>query len=135
MHVCTVQGNVWQGDRGCTKNDFKDCTEEQVRDLNGYMADFLTDLRASPKFKRAGEGGFIESCLEHCGAQNPHGFDDYTIRGVTMQAALSHWWNSDVSDPAAKHWYLPCQLSEKAPHQCNPTCEGKSLPAAVGEDW
>ena len=126
---------MWQGDSGCTKNDFKDCTEAQVHDLNGYMSDFLADLRSSPKFSRAGEGGFIESCLEHCGAQSPHGFDDYTIRGVTMQAALSKWWHSDGSEAAAEHWYLPCQLNTQPPHQCNPSCFGKTGPPAVGEEW
>ena len=70
---------------------------------------------------RAGEGGFVESCLEHVAAQGG-AFDKYSIRDTTMQEALSTWWEAANDEPAASHWYLPCSLHEAAPHQCNPTC-------------
>ena len=127
-------GNIWLGDKTCAKADFRNCTATEVKDLNGYLSDFLTDMQASSKFSKAGEGGFIESCLEHCGAQNAPGFDDYTIKSVKMQDALTKWWNSDGTDPANTHWYLPCKLNSAAPHQCNPSCDGKKAVQA-GEAW
>jgi hypothetical protein len=117
-------GNIWEGDKPCAKGDFKTCTSEEISSLNGYERDFLTDLKASQKFNAAGEGGFVESCLEHVAAQGG-AFDRYAIGGVTMQAALSAWWKSDGTEPAASHWYLPCKLNEAAPHQCNPSCDAK----------
>jgi hypothetical protein len=119
-------GNIWQGDAACAKRDFANCSAGEVASLNSYAADFLTDLRASAKYDRPGEGGFIESCLEHCGTQNAAGFDGYSVRGTAARAALSGWWNGDGADPAAKHQYLPCALSEEAPHQCNPSCDAGS---------
>merc|ERR1712224_613263 len=98
----------------------------------GYLSDFMTDLRATEKFGRAGEGGFVESCLEHCGAQNSYGFDEYTIMGVRMHEALSAWWNSDGTELAASHWYLPCMLNTEAPHQCNPSCVASAGNLATG---
>jgi hypothetical protein len=127
-------GNVFKPAGGCTKNDFAKCTPGEVASVNGYLSDFMTDLRASSKFGRAGEGGFVESCLEHCGAQNAKGFDGYTIKSTAMDAALTGWWNSDGSDPASAHWYLPCNLNTAAPHQCNPSCDGKGAREA-GEAW
>ena len=38
------------------------------------------------------------------------------------QAALTAWWLADGTEPAAKHWSLPCTLGDAAPHQCNPSC-------------
>lgn len=79
----------------------------------------MRDLTASPKYGRAGEGGFVESCLEHVAAQGS-AFNTYKINGVTVQEALGKWWNSDGTE--APMWHLPCKLSATEPHQCNPTC-------------
>mmetsp|Transcript_19393 Transcript_19393/g.39650 ORF Transcript_19393/g.39650 Transcript_19393/m.39650 type:complete len:146 (-) Transcript_19393:192-629(-) len=49
-------------------------------------------------------------------------FDGYMIGGVSMQHALSRWWNADGTEPAAWHTYKPCELSMTPPHQCNPSC-------------
>merc|ERR1711924_251571 len=82
-------GSIWLGDKSCAKNNFLACTAQEIHDLNGYMADFLSDLKRSSKFHRAGEGGFIESCLEHVAAQTASAFDKYTIRSTAMDEALS----------------------------------------------
>eukprot|EP00051_Salpingoeca_urceolata_P027562 m.482060 g.482060 ORF g.482060 m.482060 type:complete len:396 (+) comp22419_c0_seq1:238-1425(+) len=116
-------GNVWQGDQSCAKQDFKTCTAAQVRDLNGYASALMADLKRTDKFSQPGNGGFVESCLEHCGNQDTSHFVRYAINGVTAKDAISAWWQSDGTDPASKHWYLPCRLSQTAPHQCNPTCD------------
>lgn len=31
-------GSIWQGDKSCTKDDFKACTEKEIGDLNGKEA-------------------------------------------------------------------------------------------------
>merc|ERR1712039_755909 len=80
------------------------CTQQEVDDLNCYLADFVADLKRTKKFSNNGEGGFIESCLEHVAAQGSYGFDDYVVDKVHMRDALSSWWNA------------------AAPHQCNPSC-------------
>jgi len=46
--------------------------------------------------KKAGNGAFVESCLEHCGAQTGSFFDnvssvDGALGGKTMQQAHSDW--------------------------------------------
>ena len=58
-----------------------------------YQKDFLADLQASPSFSRAGNGGFVESCVEHVAAQGT-AFNTYRngISGLTMQQALTAWW-------------------------------------------
>merc|ERR1712113_204247 len=53
-------GNIWLGDKACTKNNFKTCTAEQTSDLNGYASDLLKDYQQTAKYNRNGEGGFIE---------------------------------------------------------------------------
>lgn len=119
-------GNIWLGDRACAKKNFADCSAEEVQHLNGYLSDFLGDLQASEKFGRAGEGGFVESCLEHVGTQNAGDFEHYLIKNVSDRDALSAWWRGDGSQPASGHWYLPCELNTEAPHQCNPSCASGS---------
>jgi len=124
--------NVWAGDSSCAAKNFATCSSEEVQHLNSYVTDFINDLQASKKFGRAGEGGFVESCLEHCGAQNANGFDGYTIENVRMREALSAWWNSEDSPAVADHWYLPCNLNSESPHQCNPSCAASSAHASEG---
>lgn len=117
-------GNIWYGDTPCVKSSFHNCTAAELQDLNAFGAALMADLRRAPKFGRAGEGGFVESCLEHCGAQSASHFTNYAIDGTTLQQALSRWWAADAQ-PASKHWHLPCSLTDAAPHQCNPSCEMK----------
>ena len=114
--------NIWDGDLNCARSNFKTCTINDIRDLNAYINDFVRTIKSSSKFSRNGEGGFLESCHEHCGMQNAYGFVNYTVGGITARAALTSWWEADSSEPATEHWYLPCELHSSAPHQCNPTC-------------
>ena len=115
-------GNIWKGDASCARANFANCTASEVEDLNGYMQAFETDMGRTPTFTKAGNGAFIESCLEHCGEQSGKNFDGYQLRGTTMQQAHSAWWASSA-EPALAHTFLPgCKLNEHAPHQCNPTC-------------
>ena len=127
-------GNIWQGDKACLAGGFKVCGAAAIQDLNGYSHDLVRDLqRANGKAARPGEGGFVESCLEHVGAQASSNFNRYAIDNTTMQQALHRWFfdngdgessssNNNNNNNQHSHWYLPCDLSPTAPHQCNPTC-------------
>ena len=114
-------GNIWLGDSDCAHKNFESCTAAQVDDLNAYAASLVGDMQRTAKSKRPGEGGFVESCLEHVAAQGSS-FDKYVINGTTMQQALTAWWDASTDEPASQHWYWPCSLNQAAPHQCNPTC-------------
>ena len=85
------------------------------------LADMGVGYFARGKSQRPGEGGFVETCYEHVAAQGAH-FDRYALRGVVERDALGKWWDAPATAAASEHWYLPCKLSEAAPHQCMPTC-------------
>lgn len=124
--------SIWQGDKGCVASRLANCTADEIRDLEGYRSDMLDDYTRTAKFRRAGEGGFLETCIEHVAAQGA-AFDIYAINGVKEDEAFIKWWKSD-GEPAADHWSLPCELSEAAPHQCNPSCDSKGYQELAGCD-
>ena len=121
------------GHIGCTKpvmapdnttHQLGDCSDLQRRAVAQYQRDFLADLRASVVFSRRGSGGFVESCIEHVAAQTG-AFNTYRngVSGLTMQQALTAWWESGLGAPAARHWQMPCMLHPSGEFgQCNPTC-------------
>lgn len=120
-----LQAGGW--DAGCLNRgeQFANCTAAQLASFNAYAASLLADWGGGltrGKASRAGEGAFLDSCLEHVAEQTSAMFDGYAIGGVSMQEALSRWWLADGTEPAAKHKYMPCTLSMTSPHQCNPTC-------------
>ena len=106
----------------CSADEFDNCTAAEIAALNSWEKDFLHDLQSNPTFQKPGNGGFIESCLEHCAAQTSSTANTYAIGGVTMMQGLTAWWADAAAAPAERHWHLPCSLNEAAPHQCNPTC-------------
>ena len=106
----------------CSTDEFANCNEAEIYALNMWELDFLHDMRASPTFRKPGNGGFIESCLEHCAAQTSSTANTYAVDGVTMMQGLTAWWADAAAAPAERHWHWPCALNETAPHQCNPTC-------------
>jgi hypothetical protein len=85
-------------------------------------------LKRSSTFTKTGNGGFIESCLEHVAAQG-YKSNIIQINGVTMAKALSDWWDEDGAtegdDGTARgiHWHMPCDLHLSSPGQCNPSCQ------------
>ena len=104
-----------------TGPQFGNCTEAELAAVRGFEADFLRDLRASATFGRAGNGGFIESCMEHVAAQGDKA-NTIAQGGVSMMDALAAWWDAPDGAPAAPHWHLPCTLHGDSPGQCNPSC-------------
>uniref|UniRef100_A0A7S2VUL2 Pectin acetylesterase n=1 Tax=Norrisiella sphaerica TaxID=552664 RepID=A0A7S2VUL2_9EUKA len=115
-------GNIWFGDENCVASgQFQNCTSGQIADLNKYQTDFLVDFTSSGIPNRKGNGMFIESCFEHCAA-NDAGFSEYSIDGIVLKNALMQWWNSSVNADPKQFSYLPCSLQTQPPHQCNPSC-------------
>ena len=114
-------GNIWEGDKGCIGSKLVNCTAEEIADLNSYSESLVQDYKRTDKWGSPGEGGFVESCLEHVAAQGT-AFDRYAIDGVKEVDAFTSWWLSDGTDPASKHQYLPCSFNVQPPHQCNPSC-------------
>jgi len=105
----------------CSKNP-ESCNATELVAMNQYITDFDSIMAsAGPTHAKAGNGAFIHSCHTHCEAQS-NDFFTFKVNGVSMQEAVSKWWNAPVTDPAAKHTYAPCQYKTTSPHKCNPTC-------------
>ena len=78
-------------DNGCLARmqpQLASCTSAQVKGLNAYAADVLSDFGRIPKAGRDGEGGFIHSCLEHVAAQGVAAYTGYQLRNTTLVNAL-----------------------------------------------
>merc|ERR1712137_173987 len=110
--------NILKPPGSCARNNFADCDALQVELLNSYTEAMVMDLQRTDKYNTAGEGGFVETCLEHVAAQGSN-FAKYEIDDVTMGDAFDQWWTADRSDPM---WHVPCMLNSSTPHQCNPSC-------------
>lgn len=113
---------------GCLNStrQFAGCNASQVRAINAFSAELTAELTRTAKHAAAGEGGWLDSCLEHevaaAGGSSSSAFDKYTIANVSMRDALARWWHADGRQPASAHWSMPCALSQRPPHQCNPSC-------------
>ena len=103
------------------------CSRSELAAIADYERDFVRDVRASPAFGRPGGGGFIESCVEHCeGMADGWQTVTSTRDGISMQQALTAWWNAPDGAPAEGHWHLPCIVNTQGPvGQCNPSCTVK----------
>jgi len=108
----------------CARNP-ESCNQAQITTMNQYIADFETKMNTNgaATYTKPGNGAFVHSCHTHCEAQGGS-WNSFKINGVSMQQAVSKWWNSDGTDPAAQHSYTPCSYKEGAagPRKCNPTC-------------
>jgi len=111
--------NVAPGYEDCLADPEK-CNATQVSAVNRYITDFDTIMSKGGSFTKAGNGAFVHSCYTHCEAQSAS-WNTFKVGGVSMQEAVSKWWNSDT-DPASKHSYGACLFHSTSPHQCNPTC-------------
>jgi STAM-binding protein len=101
------------------------CNQTQIKVMNQYITDFDSIMSSDAKatYTKAGNGAFVHSCHTHCEAQG-NAFFTFQVNGVSMQQAVSKWWNSDGTDPASAHSYTPCMYKDGAagPRKCNPTC-------------
>lgn len=113
MHCCDGWISCFQSAR------FSGCSAKQGEDLKTYQRDFNELLTISQK--KHGDGAFVHSCPLHVEALDPE-WSTLKVNGLTMQEALSKWWNSDEGAPTADHTTMDCDLNDASPYQCNPTC-------------
>lgn len=111
--------NAFPDFRNCS-GDPEQCNATQMRTMNAYLEDFVDAIQVSPAYNKPGNGVFAHSCHTHCEALSGGWF--YKIAGVSMQQAVSKWWNSDGTQPAESNRYLPCSYHTTSPHKCNPSC-------------
>ena len=120
-------------DNGCLARmqpQLASCTSAQVKGLNAYAADVLSDFGRIPKAGRDGEGGFIHSCLEHVAAQGVAAYTGYQLRNTTLVNALSQWWVAGDQEPASKHWYKVASAPLADPASGQPIQRCKACAAA-----
>merc|ERR1712039_582223 len=112
--------NIWQGDLHCSTSKLTNCNGSAIRRFNGYLTDFVDALQMTEKFGSPGEGGFIDSCFEHCSAADPNTFGHCLVNNMSMRDALAVWWasGSSFADTSQK-WYLPSFLNVDTPHRCS----------------
>lgn len=80
---------------------------------------FMAALSKPATYVKPGNGAFIYSCYTHCaGSQSL--FNTVQVSNMTMQAAVSAWWNSATTAPAQN--FLPCRWKGPGEKECNPTC-------------
>lgn len=95
------------------------CTPEQLALLDrAWGDDFRAAVAAQPAFRRAGNGLYAYSCIDH-GAEILGKWNKITINGVSIREALTKWFFSE-GEPAEDHTYTDCTLNGK--YQCNPSC-------------
>eukprot|EP01059_Diplonema_ambulator_P001593 TRINITY_DN11361_c0_g1_i1.p1 TRINITY_DN11361_c0_g1~~TRINITY_DN11361_c0_g1_i1.p1 ORF type:complete len:430 (+),score=71.67 TRINITY_DN11361_c0_g1_i1:50-1291(+) len=105
-------------------NNPDNCNDTEIVTMNQYITDFTATLGSNPAYSRAGNGAFIHSCHTHCEAKEDNYYTGITIDNVTMQQAVSKWWNAPDTDPASSHHYSPCyyKTGNTTSRDCNPTC-------------
>jgi len=123
---------------GCTSPEH--CNATQISEMIQYQKDFYNTLVGFETFHKSGNGAFVQNCVLHCGEQNANGFNQIAVakgngdgngghkqdEKTVMQQALTLWWESDSSEPAAAHTYVEsCMLTGSTP--CNPTCPSGTL--------
>jgi len=90
--------------------------------MNGYMKSFMSKIRSSETYLKNGNGNFIHSCHTHCEG-NTDLWNKFAVDGVTMQQAVSKWWNSSDDSAADDNNYSPCHYNENGiPRECNNSC-------------
>jgi Pectinacetylesterase len=105
----------------CAAN-YETCNTTQIQSLITYESNFLTTLRTSPTWSKAGNGGFVYSCVSHVASEGSEYWTGITIDNTTYVDAFNKWWLSSADTPAADNQYLPCTLHSTPPYRCNPTC-------------
>jgi hypothetical protein len=106
----------------CSKST-EECNAPQLTAMNQYITDFKSAMTSAvPAFTKEGNGAFIHSCHKHCAEQDTSKFTTVALNGVTMRDAFNAWWQSDGTEPAAKHTHLEMCTYTQGQRACNPTC-------------
>eukprot|EP00928_Gymnodinium_smaydae_P073204 TRINITY_DN56443_c0_g1_i1.p1 TRINITY_DN56443_c0_g1~~TRINITY_DN56443_c0_g1_i1.p1 ORF type:complete len:457 (-),score=77.97 TRINITY_DN56443_c0_g1_i1:78-1448(-) len=102
---------------------FSSCDNRLFANLvQQYQNDFVQELTRTPTFTKAGNGAFIHSCSAHEEAKEDDAFATITIKGKSMQQALSAWW---FSDHGGAETYMDCSVGTAPPYNCNPSCNAR----------
>jgi hypothetical protein len=101
-------------------NSLSNCNSTQIQLMDVYRNSFVSIITNTSTFHNNGNGAFIHSCYNHCGFRSSNWWNTVKINGVTMQQAVSKWWNSPTSTPSSQNSYLPCSWGNST--SCNPTC-------------
>jgi len=102
-----------------------ECDIEQLCDaaafdrFRDYETDFMQAISEVDTYSKSGNSAFIHSCNLHC-ASSREMFNSIKIANVTMQGAVSEWWNEKEDIEPRK--YLPCIWEGPGKKNCNPTC-------------
>ena len=113
----------WSRCAGYLLGNPENCDQAQIKAMNQYIRDFMHTVNSTKTYTRVGNGGFFHSCHTHCEAQSGS-FWDLKIGGVSLGGALARWWQSNGTDKAEQHTYLPCEYHDgpEGKRACNPTC-------------
>lgn len=106
----------------CAQNT-ENCDAQHIDPMIHYELSFVGTLEGIFNFRKDGNGAFVYSCHTHCAAVGGL-YNSIQINGVSMEQALSAWWNGPATAPAAQNTHLPCTYHGGAtmPRRCNPTC-------------
>ncbi len=108
---------------GKCADNVENCDARHIGAMVQYEHDFVTAVQTTGTFVKNGNGAFIYSCHTHCAAISSDWFTSFIIDGVSMERAVSKWWASDSTTPAADNTHLPCYYNtDRYPRRCNPTC-------------
>lgn len=120
----TANGNcsAAPGWAACAQNT-EHCDAQHINAMIAYEQYFVGTLQSTIKFQASGNGAFVYSCHTHCAAATDD-FFTFKIGGVSMEQAVSAWWNGPVDAPAISNTHLPCIYhgGDTYPRRCNPTC-------------
>eukprot|EP01059_Diplonema_ambulator_P021160 TRINITY_DN351_c0_g1_i1.p1 TRINITY_DN351_c0_g1~~TRINITY_DN351_c0_g1_i1.p1 ORF type:complete len:447 (+),score=151.38 TRINITY_DN351_c0_g1_i1:198-1343(+) len=95
------------GDYQNCVNNPDNCNATQMVVMNKYIDYFNTAMQSAGTYSKNGNGAFIHSCHTHCEAQNSGEWLKFSVNNVTMQQAVSKWWNGN--GPAIN--FEPCHYT------------------------
>ena len=108
----------------CVSNYFtaltERCTHKQLEAVARFAAQFKDILVGTGVLDQRKNGCFVTSCVSHCGFSKRDWVEAKLGQGVSMQQAVGMWWRAFNATQAAV--YLPCDLRNEQPYQCNPSC-------------
>jgi len=93
------------------------CSAKARPGLTEHYNQFRKLILTNPTVNRPGNGAFVHTCDTHCEGAQPF-FNKISLNRVTIQQAISRWWNS-INEIAAAHTYAPCSDAQK---DCEATC-------------
>lgn len=85
-----------------------------------YETDFMSILRGTNNYHKAGNAAFIHSCYTHCAGSQDGSYSSIVVNGTHMYSAVANFWNGISISPDS---FLPCAQRGPDQEHCNPTCK------------